>query len=113
MKIVVLNGSPKGNLSFTIQYVDYVSQFHTEHEWVFLDVAKKIKKLEKNKNAFQTIIREIDSADGVLWSFGLYVLSVPSQYMRFIELIHERNVESAFEKIAKAQIKSVTFGCKL
>ncbi len=97
MKIVVLNGSPKGKLSFTIQYMDYVKQFHPEHEWITINVAKKIKKLEKKDTEFQAVIKEIESADGVLWSFGLYVLCVPSQYMRFIELIHERNAQSAFE----------------
>ncbi len=96
MKIVVLNGSPKGNLSFTIQYVDYVKQFHAEHEWVILDVAKRIQKLERDDTEFQKVIDEIKSADGVLWSFGLYVLCVPSQYMRFIELITEKKTQEIF-----------------
>jgi multimeric flavodoxin WrbA len=74
-----------------------VRKFHSEHEWVILDIAKKIKKLERNEEDFQAIIEEVNSADGVLWSFGLYILCVPSQYMRFIELIHERKVESVFK----------------
>jgi multimeric flavodoxin WrbA len=97
MKIVVLNGSPKGKLSFTLQYVQYVKQFHPQHEWVIIDVAKKIKKIEKRDTEFQAVIEEIKSADGVLWSFGLYVLCVPSQYMRFIELISEKKVKDAFK----------------
>ena len=46
MKITVLNGSPKGDRSFTLQYVQYVKQFYPEHEWVIIDVAKRIKKLK-------------------------------------------------------------------
>ncbi|MHA2096879.1 MAG: NAD(P)H-dependent oxidoreductase, partial [Candidatus Hodarchaeales archaeon] len=97
MKIVVLNGSPKGKMSFTIQYVEYVKQFHPEHDWVILDVAKKIKKLERKDAEFQAVMDEIESADGVLWSFGLYILCVPSQYMRFIELISLKNKKDVFD----------------
>ncbi len=97
MKIVVLNGSPKGKMSFTIQYVEYVKQFHPEHDWVILDVAKKIKKLERKDAEFQAVMEEIKSADGVLWSFGLYILCVPSQYMRFIELISLKNKKDVFD----------------
>jgi NAD(P)H-dependent FMN reductase len=97
MKIVVLNGSPKGKMSFSLQYVDYVKQFHSQHEWIVIDVARKMKKLEKRDIEFQKVIEEIKSADGILWSFGLYVLCVPSQLMRFIELITERKVKDAFK----------------
>ena len=99
MKIVVLNGSPKGKLSFTLQYVQYVKQFHPKHEWVIIDVAKRIKRLEKRDTEFQAVIEEIKAADGVLWSFGLYVLCVPSQYMRFIELISELRIEKLFQMV--------------
>jgi len=32
MKIVVLNGSPKGPVSVTMQYVSYIAKRHPEHE---------------------------------------------------------------------------------
>ena len=60
-------------------------------------MSQRIKKIERDHEAFQEIIDEVRSADGVLWSFGLWVLCVPAQYMRFIELISERRVEDAFK----------------
>ena len=69
MKIIVLNGSPKGKASVAIQYVNYI----------------------------QDILEEIRSADGVLWAYPLYVFLVASQYKRFIELIFERKAGQVFK----------------
>jgi len=96
MKIAVLNGSPKGQVSVTIQYVHFLEQRFPEVEFKYFDVALKIKKLEKDGKAFQEIIAEIAAADAVLWAFPLYFLLVASQYKRFIELIFERNATAAF-----------------
>jgi multimeric flavodoxin WrbA len=96
MKIAVLNGSPKGQISVTMQYVRFLQQKFPEAEFKFFDVALKIKKLEGDDGAFQKIMGEISAADAVLWAFPLYFFLVSSQYKRFIELIFERNAASAF-----------------
>jgi multimeric flavodoxin WrbA len=96
MKIVVLNGSPKGQISVTMQYVHFLQQKFPDTEFKIFDIALKIKKLESEKKYFQEVIREISTADAVLWAFPLYFLLVCSQYKRFIELIFERNETSAF-----------------
>ena len=87
MKIIVLNGSPKGPVSVTMQYVGYIASRHPEHELKVLHVAQRIHGLEKDPERFDEIVEEIRSADGVLWAFPLYFLLVSSQYKRFIELI--------------------------
>jgi multimeric flavodoxin WrbA len=97
MKILVLNGSPKGEYSITLQYVAYIEKHFPQHEYRVVHVSQGVKKIERDYDAFQEIIEEVRSADGVLWSFGLWVLCVPAQYMRFIELISERGVEDAFK----------------
>ena len=96
MKIVVLNGSPKGDVSVTRQYVLYLEKAFPEHRFVVLHVAQQSKKLERDAAAFNQVIEEVRSADGVIWAFPLYILLVCSQYKRFIELIVERGAESAF-----------------
>jgi multimeric flavodoxin WrbA len=96
MKIVVLNGSPKGDVSVTRQYVLYLEKVFPQHHVVVLNVAQQSKKLEKDSAAFDEVIEEVRSADGVIWAFPLYVLLVCSQYKRFIELIAERGANSAF-----------------
>ncbi|TFG28710.1 MAG: hypothetical protein EU532_04690 [Promethearchaeota archaeon] len=110
MKIAILNGSPKGNLSVTLQYILYIQKKFPHHEYKILNVAQQIKTLEKNQEKFEDIIEEIKTSDGVIWEFPLYVMLVSSQYKRFIELIFERNVEDAFKnKYASLICTSIHF----
>ena len=97
MKFVVLNGSPKGEDSVTLQYVRYMEKQSPNHQFEFHSIGKKIKLIEKDEKLFEEIINSIRTADGVIWAFPLYVLTVASQYKRFIELIFERNVMDAFK----------------
>ena len=96
MKIVVLNGSPKGDISVTMQYVAYIRKKFADHEYEILNVAHEIKKIERDTAAWDRIIAAIRSADLVVWAFPLYYLLVCSQYKRFIELIAERNATDVF-----------------
>ena len=110
MKITVLNGSPKGELSITLQYVHFLQKNFPQHELKVFHVSQRIKKLEKDEKALQEIIDAVRSSDGVLWAFGVFVLAAPSQYMRFIELISQRGVDDAFKnKYAAVLSTSIHF----
>jgi multimeric flavodoxin WrbA len=106
MKISVLNGSPKGESSITLQYVTFIQNKFPQHEFKIFHIAKKIGKLEKDTKYFKSIIDEIRESDGVLWAFGLWVLVVSAQYMRFIELISERSAQDAFKNKYTAAIST-------
>jgi multimeric flavodoxin WrbA len=97
MKIVVLNGSPKGDLSVTMQYVRFIQKKFPLHDLKIFNIAQQIKRIEKDERAFQEIIDEVKSSQAVLWAFPLYVFLVSSQYKRFIELIWEKRVKEAFQ----------------
>jgi multimeric flavodoxin WrbA len=97
MKIIVLNGSPKGDISVTMQYVAYIRKQLLQHELKTINISQRIDKIEKDESVFQGIMDEIRSSDGVLWAFPLYLLLVPSQYKRFIELIWERGALDVFK----------------
>ncbi len=110
MKIAVLGGSPKGETSVTIQFVKYIQANLPEHEFQFIQISSRIKKIENNEQAFSEVIDEIRTVDAVLWAFPLYVLLVPSQYKRFIELIWERGVQDVFKgKYAAVLTTSIHF----
>jgi len=106
MKIVVLNGSPKGEYSITLQYVKFLERLYSGHEFRIIHVSQKIKKLEKNMDDFNEVMEELKSANAILWSFGLWVLAVPAQYMRFIELIYERKMIAVFANKYTAAIST-------
>lgn len=110
MKIIVLNGSPKGEISVTMQYVHYIQKIFPQHEMKILNISQNIKKIENDKTCFDDTIWEIKNADGILWAFPLYVYLVHSNYKRFIELLWERNTIDSFnDKYTAALSTSIHF----
>ena len=111
MNIAVINGSPKGENSVTVQYIRYIGKHFPDHHFQLLNVAHQIRQLEKNENKFHQTIDIIRKADGVIWAFPLYVFLVPSQYKRFIEMIWERDAVEAFQKKYTATLSTSVHLC--
>jgi multimeric flavodoxin WrbA len=110
MKIAVLNGSPKGMTSVTMQYVHYIQKEYPQYELKIINISQRIKKIESDKSALQEILDEVKGSDGILWASPVYYFLVPANYKRFIELIFERNVESFFtDKYTACLTTSVHF----
>ena len=110
MKIAVLNGSPKGDMSVTMQYAHYLAQQFPAHTFTDLNVCSRIHALEKDRSAFDEVIETVRESDMVLWAFPLYVFLVHGNYKRFIELVSERNAADAFAgKYAAAISTSIHF----
>ena len=110
MKFVVLNGSPKGMLSMTIQYARFIEKRLSEHDFSILHVCQDHDSLEKDEIAFRRVIDAIRGADGVLWVFPVYTFLVHADYKRFIELVFARSAGKAFQgKYAAALTTSIHF----
>lgn len=110
MKITILAGSPKGDLSVTMQYVNYIIKKFPQHEYTTFHVAQQIKKIEKDQRAFSEIIDSVRKSDAVLWAFPLYYLLVHAGMKRFIELIFERKATRVFgDKYAASLSTSIHF----
>ena len=110
MKILVLNGSPKGDVSVTMQYVTYLRKRFPEHTFETVNVAQEIQKIGRDGAYFAAILDKVRSADLVLWAFPLYYMLVCAQYKRFIELVFERNGQGAFAgKYAAALSTSIHY----
>ena len=97
MKLTIINGSPKGPESVTMQYIHYINKKHPEHQYNIVNVAQQIKKVEKDEDRFNEIMLQVKESDGVIWGFPLYVMLVCSQLKRFIELIFEKKAEINFQ----------------
>lgn len=92
MNILVINGSPKGNNSITLQTVLYLEKLNPNHKFNILNVGAKIKSLEKD---FTPAIEAIKAADALLFSYPVYTFIAPCQLHRFIELMKEHGVDVA------------------
>ncbi len=89
MKILVLNGSPKGDYSITLQTSIYLSKLHPEHEFSFLNVGQLIKPLERN---FSRAEEMINDADLLIFSYPVYTFLAPYQLHKFISLLKESGI---------------------
>jgi len=96
MNILVLNGSPKGELSVTLQYVAYLRKKLATHTFKIEHVAQHIKRLERDEAAFDALLVDVRAADLVLWATPVYYFSVPGQVKRFVELVDERGATEVF-----------------
>ena len=92
MNILVINGSPKGDNSITLQTVLYLEKLHPEHTFHILNAGAKIKSLEKD---FTEAAKSIENADVLLFSYPVYTFIAPCQLHRFIELMKEHQVTVA------------------
>ncbi len=84
MKIAVLNGSPKGDYSTTLFSVKYLQKIFKEDEFEIVEVASKIRSLEKD---FSPVLEAVRKADIILFSYPVYTFIVPAQLHRAVELL--------------------------
>lgn len=96
MNIIILNGSPKGETSVTMQYIRYLEKSFPQDDFTYIHAAQRCALFEKQPDLFAEVMTQINTADLVVWAFPLYFLLVSSQYKRFIELIFERNKQDVF-----------------
>lgn len=90
MKILVLNGSPKGQYSITLQTVRYLEKMFPKHIFQVLDVGQRIKALERD---LTPVLEALKGARLVLFAYPVYTFIAPSQLHRLIELLKESGVD--------------------
>ena len=90
MNILVINGSPKGEYSITLQTVLFLQKKHPGTSFEILHAGQRIRSLEKN---FAPALEAIRKADLLLFSYPVYTFIAPSQLHRFIELMKEHRAD--------------------
>lgn len=89
MNILVVNGSPKGENSITLQTVLYLQNHFPKHTFSFLHVGQRIRVLEKD---FTPAEEALEKADLILFAYPVYTFIAPSQLHRFIELVKQSGI---------------------
>ena len=89
MKILVINGSPKGKYSVTLQTVNYLETLYSEHSFSVLHAGQRIKSLEKD---FSEAANLIENADLLIFAYPVYTFIAPCQLHRFIELLKDSGI---------------------
>ena len=90
MKVLVLNGSPSGKASVTLQTVEYLKALNPEHEYVVLHVGQQVKRFEKD---FSEARDALERAELIVFCYPVYTFLVPAQMHRFIELMKESGID--------------------
>lgn len=90
MNILVLNGSPKGENSITLQTVRYLQKKYPEYYFSVLHVGQRIKALEKD---FSPALEALAQAEILLFAYPVYTFVAPCQLHRFIELMKAHKVD--------------------
>ncbi|MCD8299888.1 MAG: NAD(P)H-dependent oxidoreductase [Clostridiales bacterium] len=84
MRILVLNGSPKGEKSTTLQTILYLQALHPEHEFTILHVGQRIKQYASE---FTPVREALTAAEMVIFCYPVYTFIAPYPVHRLIELI--------------------------
>ena len=90
MKILVLNGSPKGRNSITLQTVEYLKLKYPGHDWETLHVGQLIALYEKD---FTKAKEALEATEMILFSYPVYTFIAPYQLHRFVELMKAHQVD--------------------
>ncbi len=84
MQIVIINGSPKGEYSTTLQTMRYLEILHPEHNFEVHHVGQRIRVLEQD---ITPVADAMQKADLIVFSYPVYTFIAPYQLQRFIELL--------------------------
>ncbi len=89
MNILIVNGSPKGKNSISLQTPLYLAKRYPAHRFEVLPAAVRIKGYEKDFSAAKAAL---EAADLVLFAYPVYTFLAPYQLHRFVELMKENDV---------------------
>ncbi len=96
MNVTIINGSPKGMTSVTMQYCKYLEKKFPEHKFEYIIAAQKIKLFLNDEKFFNEQMKLIKKSDIIIWAFPLYYMTVNSQYKHFVEMINEKKAQHNF-----------------
>ena len=86
MKILIVNGSPRGRFSVTLQSCLYLEKRFPRHSFEYLNVGAGIDGFERD---MAPAAAAFGRAELVIFAYPVYCFLVPAQLHRFVELLKE------------------------
>ena len=97
IKILVVNGSPKGDHSLTLQHSLYMLGQEKDVEYKVLQAGEDLSKIDFEESWLEAAIGDIEWSDAIIWNTPVYTMLVPWQLMRLFQLIKAAGRNSIFE----------------
>ena len=90
MKVLVVNGSPKGKNSITFQTVRFLQKKFSKDEFEVIHVGAQIGMFSKDMSE---VCEAAERADMILFAYPVYTFIAPSQLHKFITLLKEQKID--------------------
>ena len=95
-RVLVINGSPKGDYSLTLQHSLYMLGQANDAEYRILQAGEALFAIQYETGWLEQAVKDIAWADAVIWNTPVYTMLVPWQLMRLVQLIKEAGQGSVF-----------------
>lgn len=96
INVLVVNGSPKGDYSLTLQHSLYMLGQETNLEHKVLQAGEDLLSTQLDQAWLDAAIADIEWADAIIWNTPVYTMLVPWQLMRLFELIKNAGRNAIF-----------------
>ena len=90
MRVLVINGSPKGKNSITYQTIRFLQKKFPKDEFDVIHAGAQIALLEREASM---VVEAVKWAQIILFAYPVYTFIAPSQLHRFIELLKAKNID--------------------
>ena len=90
MKILVINGSPKGKNSITFQTVRFLQRKFPKDDFEIIHAGAQIALWERDMSSLKA---SVEAAQMILFAYPVYTFIAPSQLHRFITCLKEQDID--------------------
>ena len=91
-KVVIVNASPKGEYSLTLQYAKYLVTREPTIDWSIIHVGEQLTDMEYDKAWFENSLGVLETCKAVIWATPVYTMLVPWQLIRFFDLVRQAGI---------------------